>query len=122
MTANRPRRPMTTSPSRYIRVASPAPAFYDRARFYTIEGLGRVPSVTTVLDIINKPALGPWYAKMERKAFEDAILAIASKADSITTEKLLDEVIKAVQGAKAADKAKGKAADIGTAAHAWIEW
>ena len=33
-----------------------------RDRFYTIEGQ-RLPSVTTVLDIIAKPALGPWYAK-----------------------------------------------------------
>ncbi len=57
----------TTSPSRYVRVATAAPAFYDRARFYTIDGR-RFPSVTTILDVINKPALGPWYAKMERQA------------------------------------------------------
>jgi hypothetical protein len=33
-----------------------------RDRFYTIDG-HRLPSVTSILDIIAKPALGPWYAK-----------------------------------------------------------
>ena len=48
--------------------AAPQPSQWKRDRFYTI--LGRqFPSVTTILDVIAKPALGPWYAKEERRYF-----------------------------------------------------
>jgi hypothetical protein len=43
-----------------------APRSFDRARFYTIDGQ-QWPSVTTVLDIIAKPALGSWY-RVDRRA------------------------------------------------------
>jgi len=36
---------------------------------YTIEGQRLAPPVTTILDVIAKPALGPWYAKEERRYF-----------------------------------------------------
>lgn len=94
---------------------------YDRARFYRING-AEYPSVTTILDVINKPALGPWYAKQERQAFESALLDVATKYRTITNEQLVDAVIAAVNGVKAADREKQKAAAIGTAAHAMIEW
>lgn len=32
-------------------------------RFYDIDGVGRLPSVTTILSVIAKPALYGWYAK-----------------------------------------------------------
>lgn len=35
----------------------------DDARFYDIEGVGRLPSVTTILQVISKPALYAWQAK-----------------------------------------------------------
>ncbi len=39
----------------------PSPArSWDRSRFYRIEGI-ELPSVTTVMEVIAKPALGPWY-------------------------------------------------------------
>jgi hypothetical protein len=57
-------------------VGAPNPSWRDR--FYTIEGQ-RLPSVTTVLDIIAKPALGPWYAKEERRYFETAMLEVLSR-------------------------------------------
>ena len=75
---------------------------WDKARFYTIDGR-KYPSVTTVLDIINKPALGPWYAKQERQAFESAILEVAASGKTISADDLLERVIKATQGAKAGD-------------------
>jgi hypothetical protein len=43
-----------------------APRSFDRARFYTIDGQ-QWPPVTTVLDIIAKPALGSWY-RADRRA------------------------------------------------------
>ena len=68
-------------------------AFADRARFYTIDGV-QYPSVTTILEVINKPALGPWYAKEERRAFETALLAVAagSPTGTITAAELVSAV------------------------------
>jgi len=60
-------------------VPATAPKPSSRDRFYTIEGQ-RLPSVTTVLDIIAKPALGPWYAKEERRYFETAMLEVPKRA------------------------------------------
>jgi hypothetical protein len=92
-----------------------------RDRFYTIEGQ-RLPSVTTVLDIIAKPALGPWYAKQERRYFETAMLEVLSRPGARDPEYVLAAVADAVTGVKAADREKQKAAAIGTAVHAGIEW
>jgi hypothetical protein len=93
----------------------------DEARFYQVDGR-RLPSVTTILSVIAKPALGPWYAREERRAFETAMLEVASRYRVLTSEQLLDAVIQAVDGVKAADREKMKAATIGTAVHAAIEW
>ncbi len=92
-----------------------------RDRFYTIAGQ-RLPSVTTVLDIIAKPALGPWYAKEERRYFETAMLEVLSRPGARDPEYVLAAVAEAVTGVKAADREKQKAATIGTAVHAGIEW
>jgi hypothetical protein len=97
------------------------PRSFDRARFYTIEGQ-QWPSVTTVLDIIAKPALGPWYAKEERRHFEAAMLEVLGKPGARDPEYVLTAVAEAVSGVKAADRAKQQAASIGTAMHAGIEW
>src|SRR5262245_54128869 len=84
---------------------------WTRDRFYTIDGR-QLPSVTTVLDVIAKPGLGPWYAKEERRYFETAR----------DPEYVLAAVVEAVGGVKAADREKQRAATIGTAIHAGIEW
>jgi hypothetical protein len=97
------------------------PRRFDRARFYTIKGR-QYPSVTTVLDIIAKPALGPWYAKEERRYFEAAMLEILSRPGARDPEYVLGAVADALTGVKAADRAKQQAATIGTAIHAGIEW
>jgi hypothetical protein len=94
---------------------------WDEGRFYTIDGR-RLPSVTTILSVIAKPGLGPWYAREERRAFETAMVEVAARYRVITGEQLLEAVIQAVDGVKAADRAKREAAAIGTAAHAGIEW
>src|SRR5438105_13665854 len=94
---------------------------WDRSRFYRIEGY-ELPSVTTVLDIIAKPALGPWYAKEERRYFETAMLEVLSRPGARDPEFVLTAVAEAVTGVKAADREKQKAAAIGTAVHAGIEW
>src|SRR5436305_673023 len=86
----------------------------DDARFYHIGGR-RLPSVTTVIGVINKPALLPWAAKMERRALEAAMLMVATKYPLIPAEVLLERVSDAVRGAKAAEQEKQQAATIGTA-------
>jgi hypothetical protein len=102
-----------------VPTTAPKPPWRDR--FYTIEGQ-RLPSVTTVLDIIAKPALGPWYAKEERRHFETAMLEVLSRPGARDPEFVLAAVAEAVTGVKAADREKQKAAAIGTAVHAGIEW
>ena len=98
---------------------------WDEARFYEINGR-TYPSVTTILSVINKPALGPWYAKMERERFTDAVfkaaLDLEERGARLSPEGLVKMVLKMVEGAKAGDVEKNRAADIGTAAHALIEW
>src|SRR5215475_9072187 len=94
---------------------------WDRARFYTIGGQ-QFPSVTTILEVIAKPALGPWYAKEERRYFEAAMLEVLSRPGARDPEYVLAAVADAVTGVKAADREKQKALTIGTAIHAGIEW
>jgi len=94
---------------------------WDRSRFYHVEGR-ELPSVTTVLEVIAKPALGPWYAKEERRYFETAMLEVLSRPGARDPEYVLAAVAEAVTGVKAADKEKQRAAMIGTAVHAGIEW
>ena len=55
------------------------PRVWDRARFYSIAGQSW-PSVTTILEVIAKPALGPWYAKEERRYFETAMLEVLTQS------------------------------------------
>ena len=102
-------------------VSARAPSRLWRDRFYTIEGQ-QLPSVTTILEIIAKPALGPWYAKEERRYFETAMLEVLSRPGARDPEYVLAAVAEAVTGVKAAEREKQKAAAIGTAVHAGIEW
>ena len=98
---------------------------WDESRFYEINGR-TYPSVTTILSVIAKPALGPWYAKMERERFTDAVfkaaLDLEERSARLSPEGLVKMVLKMVEGAKAGDMEKQKAADMRTAAHALIEW
>src|SRR5499433_526125 len=94
---------------------------WSRDRFYTINGR-QLPSVTTILDVIAKPALAPWYAKQERRYFETAMLEVLTKPGARDPEFVLTAVAEAVMGVKAADREKQQARAIGTAVHAGIEW
>src|SRR5262249_48994522 len=100
---------------------SDSPRFWTRDRFYTIDGR-ELPSVTTILDVISKPGLGPWYAKQERQYFETAMLEVLSKPGARDPEYVLAAVVEAVSGVKAADRDRQRATVIGTAGHARIGW
>jgi hypothetical protein len=97
------------------------PRVWDRARFYSIAGQP-LPSVTTILEVIAKPALGPWYAKEERRYFETAMLEVLTQSGARDPEYVLAAVAAAVTGVKAAERETQKARAIGTAVHAGIEW
>src|SRR6266581_8869073 len=90
------------------------PRAWDRARFYPIAGQ-QLPSVTTILEVIAKPALGPWYAKEERRYFEVAMLEVLARPGARDPEYVLSAVADAVSSVKAADRERQKAAAIGTA-------
>ena len=96
-------------------------SFRDSARFYSIHG-EQLPSATTVLSVINKPALLHWAANMERRAFESALLDVLTRVGAKDPDFVLTEMTKAVSGKKAFLRKQDEAAVIGTAAHALIEW
>src|SRR5438309_6831006 len=104
-----------------VGIPSDSPRPWSRDRFYTINGC-QLPSVTTILDVIAKPALAPWYAKQERRYFETAMLEVLSRPGARDPEYVLAAVADAVGGVKAAEREKQRAATIGTAIHAGIEW
>src|SRR3989442_2623724 len=97
------------------------PSQWSRARFYTIPG-SQFPLARTILDVIANPALGPWYAKEERRYFEAAMLEVLARPGARDPEYVLSAVADAVTGVKAADRERQKASAIGTAIHAGIEW
>jgi hypothetical protein len=98
---------------------------WDRARFYWIHGR-QLPSVTTILEVVAKPALGPWYAKEERRHLETALLDVLVLPGPPDREAykvfVLEQLATALTGVKAADRVREQAATIGTAVHAGIEW
>lgn len=94
-------------------------------RFYEIEPGLQFPSVTTILEIIGKPALINWAAKVERELvlqcsadlYQDAPLATRmSRTGWITTmqSRLTNE--------KAHKRLLTKAGNIGTQIHKLVEW
>lgn len=85
-------------------------------RFYIVEGITRpMPSVTTILDVINKPALIGWANKMGRKAVWEAL---QPKVGEVLTEDALNQALEAAK-AKPAEVA-GEAKDYGKQAHTLI--
>lgn len=93
----------------------------DNIRWYEVPGLGKVPSATTVLKCLSKPALIGWAAKMTAEYMREILMQIARGA--IAKESLTDRQIeRLVKEAKTAHRAAStEAADIGSAVHAWIE-
>ena len=84
-------------------------------RFYTLDGV-TLPSVTTILGIVNKPALVPWANAQGREAVEDEL---APRGGDTLTRPMLD---RALEQAKARPwRTKKEAADFGSETHKIIE-
>lgn len=110
-------------------------AFADRARFYEIERV-KYPSVTTILGVIDKSGpLMHWAANQERAAFTEAAQQMLAELEALVDDPAkrrddfrravhggLDTLVAATTGVKAMHKTSEKAKEIGTAAHALIEW
>lgn len=98
----------------------------NQGRFYDVNGLS-LPSVTTILGMLQKPALIPWAAKITAEACQDYIYThgqhdVISGTVSLTAEDVDDMV---TVSKKAHRTKKREAADIGTAIHEaialWID-
>ena len=94
-------------------------------RFYDIDDCGTLPSVTTILSVIGKPALMAWAAKVEREMvtkvsadlYED--LAGTPKMSRAGWLLTLDTRL---GREKAHSKELAKAGEIGSQVHELIEW
>lgn len=101
----------------------------DRGRFkdrhYVVSGVPELegvelPSVTTVLSVINKPAIGPWMVKTALECVRQTLVShLGERPLTIFTEYGVDELI--TESRKRPDAIKDEAADLGTRAHIYIE-
>lgn len=96
----------------------------SRGRFYEIDGM-QYPSVTTILQIIGKPALVPWAAKVEREMVMEvsASLYLDCAQTPVMNRAAWMTTLQARLGKeKAHKKEMEKAAEIGSQVHALVEW
>jgi len=116
----------TTIPAkpRVTRTTGASSRFYDVTHADGTQS--RYPSVTTILSAISKPALVPWAAAQERLAVSEAAADLYAETARLPHQlpraSYLLTLEQRVGKTKAHVKALAKAADIGSAAHAKIEW
>lgn len=94
-------------------------------RWYTVANGNEYPSVTTILQVIGKPALIAWSAKVEREMVTNVSAQLYE--DVATTPKMskiayLNTLQTRLGKEKAHKKLLEKAGDIGSQIHALIEW
>lgn len=100
-----------------------------QGRFYAIPNddgsTTRMPSVTTILSSISKPALVSWAAKTEREAVSTAaadLYADLAASPQLPRSMYVLALEQRVGKEKAHSKALAAASEIGTAVHAKIDW
>lgn len=94
-------------------------------RFYEIEDGVELPSVTSILGCIGKPALVNWAANTERELVVDASTALygdLAGTPKMSAAAYRQTLITRLGHEKAHKRELAKAAEIGTQAHALIEW
>ena len=89
--------------------------FDDEKHLYIVTkpDIGKVPGCTSITDLLNKPALIPWY--LNKAQGEAKKLLVPGE---IITEELVKQVLEGIKSK--GNKEKEKAGDIGTAVHEWI--
>lgn len=93
-------------------------------RFYDIDGES-LPSVTTILGCIGKPALINWAANQERNLVTEAATDLyvdLCKAKPMSRSAYVTTLAARIGQQKAHKRELDKASEIGTQAHALIEW
>lgn len=98
----------------------------DDTRWYVTEGEEEFPSVTSIISVLDKPALRNWIAKTERemvtKAAADLYQDLPTTPDKMSRAGYLATLQNRVGKDKAWRKEMDKAAEIGSAVHELIEW
>jgi hypothetical protein len=89
-------------------------------RFYDVDGQ-RLPSVTSVLGVVAKPALIPWAAKQERELVYSAVRRLLADPE-VKRDNFMASLDLAVGHEKAHVKELARALTIGTECHSMIEW
>lgn len=93
-------------------------------RFYEVDGL-KLPSVTHILGCIGKPALINWAANQERSLCIDAAADLyidCSKTPAMSRATYIATLDGRIGKQKAHKRTLDKAGEIGSQAHALIEW
>lgn len=94
-------------------------------RFYDIDDCGQLPSVTTILSVIGKPALMAWAAKVERemvtKVAADLYLDVAG-TPPMSRPAYLMTLENRLGKERAHSKELARAGEIGSQVHELIEW
>jgi hypothetical protein len=94
--------------------------FAEKSHRYKVSDSGEkavhCPSVTTILNVLNKPALVEWGVKCACNYVEDNLkLLVAGNSFSV------EQIFKIVEQARTAhDRTRQEAADIGTSVHDWL--
>jgi hypothetical protein len=93
-------------------------------RFYNIPELGLLPSVTTILTSIGKPALINWAAKVEREMVVEVSteLYLEPREKKLTSTQWQMQLTNRLGTTKASQKELTRAGDIGTEVHNLVEW
>lgn len=95
-------------------------------RTYTLPDGTVVPSVTSILSVVGKPALVNWAAKTEREMVLEAAADLnddlPEKAPKMSRMGYLATLEKRIGATKAHTKQLAKAGEIGTQIHNLIEW
>lgn len=111
--------PFPASPLKQV-TPERGPRYYE-----TPEGV-RLPSVTAILSVISKPALVGWSGKVEREmvieAAADLYADLPLASPRMNRMAYIDTLQKRIGKTRAHQKKLREASDIGSAAHARIEW
>ena len=91
----------------------PPGAFMTADHRYYFNGEGPVPSVTTVLEVLSKPALVEWKAREAVRAY----IRNRSTLDKILMDQMGGEDAAIREALKLVDSVRDKAANIGTSVH-----
>jgi|SRR5580658_8172159 hypothetical protein len=95
-----------------------------QGRFYNVPDVGMLPSVTTILSSIGKPALVNWAAKVER----EMVVAVSTdlymepRKEKLTPSQWALTLNNRLGTTKASQKELTRAGDIGTEVHNLVEW